>query len=375
MRIGFEAKRAFRNFTGLGNYSRAVIKTMAQHFPENQYILYTPKDNTEITKSFLDNFKNISIRKAPFKFLKSFWRTFQISSILKKDKIDLFHGLSHELPLNIKKFNIPSVVTIHDLIYLRFPHYFKFIDRKIYDYKFRSACKNADRIIAISQQTKDDIIKYFKTNPSKIDVVYQGCDPIFYKNYSINNLLRIKETYHLPEKFLLCVGTIEYRKNQLLIVEALRHLNTDIRLVLLGKATSYKQVINDHIILNNLQEQIIFLENVPFKDLPLIYQSAAIFIYPSRFEGFGIPILEALNSAVPVIATMGSCLEEAGGPNSLYVDPDDAIELAKTIEKINNSITLKNTMVEEGKKYALSFREDFIAKKLMAVYQKTLNNV
>src|SRR6478672_1316056 len=154
MKIGFEAKRAFKNFTGLGNYSRAVIKIMAQYFPENQHILYSPQDNQDVRTSLLKAYTNISIKIAPIKLLSSFWRTFQVSSLLKYDDVDIFHGLSNELPAGIRKTKVASVVTIHDLIYLRFPHYFKFIDRKIYNFKFRSACKNADRIIAISEQTK-----------------------------------------------------------------------------------------------------------------------------------------------------------------------------------------------------------------------------
>ncbi|KHJ38478.1 N-acetylgalactosamine-N,N'-diacetylbacillosaminyl-diphospho-undecaprenol 4-alpha-N-acetylgalactosaminyltransferase [Pedobacter glucosidilyticus] len=374
MKIGFEAKRAFKNFTGLGNYSRAVISIMAKYYPQNQYLLYTPQDNNKIRKILVEPFPNISVKTAPVKILKSYWRSFQLTKSLITDGIELFHGLSNELPANIKKSNIASIVTIHDLIFLRFPHYFKWVDRQIYHYKFKAACKNADRIIAISEQTKRDIIQYFNTNPNKIDIVYQGCDATFSSIHEESAIQDIKQKYKLPQQYLLSVGTIETRKNQLLICKALKHSSQDHKLVIVGKPTAYKQEITDFIQANHLKQQVIFLENVPFQDLPLIYQGAKIFIYPSRFEGFGIPIVEALNSKVPVIAATGSCLEEAGGPNSIYIHPDDAIALAKAIERVLEDKDLQASMITKGLAYAENFNDERIAKNLNSVYQKTIEH-
>jgi glycosyltransferase involved in cell wall biosynthesis len=375
MRIGFEAKRVFKNFTGLGNYSRAVVKILASAYLKDQFLLYTPLKDQKISQSLEHDFSNISIKEAPGKFFKSLWRISGITKDLRKDKIDLFHGLSNELPLNIKKARIPSVVTIHDLIFLRYPQYYKFIDRKIYGYKFRKACENADRIIAISQQTKDDIIEYFNIPSSKIAIVYQGCDPVFgilKDEVSLNN---IKSKYQIPDNFLLCVGTIETRKNQLLIVKALAHISEDIHLVIVGRPTLYKKEIQDFLSLHpHLVKRVTFLEKVPFEDLPLIYQCASIFVYPSRIEGFGIPIVEALNSRIPVIAATGSCLEEAGGPNSLYIHPDDDIALAEAISRINSDNALREKMIAEGITYSKNFSDDAIATNLMNVYLKTLEN-
>lgn len=375
MKIGFEAKRVFRNFTGLGNYSRAVVKVLAENYPANQYILYTPKTNEKNINGLDLSLPNISIKTATVKFLKSVWRILGVTKDLKKDRITLYHGLSNELPLNIKNSGIPSVVTIHDLIFIRYPHYFSFIDRQIYRYKFKKACLNADRIIAISRQTKKDIIDFFKIDSDKIDIVYQGCDPVFKKRFSEQELLSVKTRYNLPDKYILCVGTVERRKNQLLILQSLVNLGNDIHAVITGKATEYKQELLEFIDRNNLQNRVHFLQDVPFEDLPLVYQLAQIFVYPSRFEGFGIPLLEALNCGVPVIGATGSCLEEAGGPNSLYVSPDNPEELTSCISQVLNDENLKTKMIEEGLKYARQFSEENIAKNLMAVYQKTLQNV
>lgn len=375
MNIGFEAKRVFRNFTGLGNYSRAVVKALSENYPENRYFLYAPDTKKQINSSLNLNAKNIAIITAPVKILKAIWRILQLNSHLKKDGIDIFHGLSGELPLNIKKSGVPAVVTIHDLIFIRYPHYFKPIDRFIYRYKFKKACINANRIIAISEQTKKDIVQFFDIHPNKIDVVYQGCDPIFSTRFPLDNLKNIKQKYQLPDDFLLCVGTIEQRKNQLLILKALQFVPENIKLVLIGKPTAYKAELFTYINTNHLQNRVVFLENISFQDLPLIYQLSKIFVYPSRFEGFGIPLLEAISCGIPTIGATGSCLEEAGGLHSLYTNPDNEKELAQHINNILQSDTLRLDMIEKGIQYASKFNEKNIADNLMNVYNKILKNV
>ncbi len=372
MKIGFEAKRAFKNFTGLGNYARSVIQILAQQNPENQYFLYTPDSPKNPRTNFLFELKNVFIKTAPVKLLKSYWRSKGVVKDLVKDGVELYHGLSHEIPSGLKSKKIKSVVTIHDLIFMRYPHYYKYIDRKIYSYKFKTACLNADTIIAISEQTKRDIISYFGIAESKIKIVYQGCDEAFYKQINIEDLTIIKQKFNLKNDFLLCVGSIEKRKNQLLIVKALKHLPKNIDVVLVGKPTPYQQEITDFVKINNLENRVHILNHVGFSDLPGLYQAAKIFIYPSKFEGFGIPILEALNSGIPVIAAKGSCLEEAGGPQSIYISPTDDLTLAKEINKLLNTPLLYQEMVTEGKKYALNFREVEIANALMQVYKETL---
>jgi glycosyltransferase involved in cell wall biosynthesis len=374
MRIGYEAKRAFKNFTGLGNYARTTVQIIAQQFPSHQVFLYTPDIVKNSRTQFLFNIPNIFIKTAPIKLLKTYWRSKGVIRDLVRDKIDLYHGLSHEIPSGLKKKGIKSVVTIHDLIFIRFPNYFKSIDRKIYNYKFRKACENADIIIAISEQTKRDIIQFFGVIEDKIAVVYQSCDPIFYQEVSHEKLNEVKTKLSLPDEFILCVGTIENRKNQLLILKTLPSLPQHIHLVLVGKPTEYCEILNNFIDLHLLQNRVHFLHEVSFEDLPAIYQQAKMFIYPSKFEGFGIPILEALNSGIPVIAAKGSCLEEAGGPDSLYIDQDNAPQLLETINKICADENLAAEMSLNGKRFALNFREEKIASKLMAVYQKTLNH-
>ena len=373
MKIGFDAKRAAQNRTGLGNYSRFIINILSECYPLNNYILYIPNPKKCSLLKELNHERNIIFRfpSAFWRKLASLWRVKQITSCLVTDNIQLYHGLSNELPLNINKAKgIKSIVTIHDLIFLRYPDYYHFIDRKIYAYKFRKACENADQIIAISECTKRDIISFFHIPESKIAVVYQGCDVKFSKSIPDDFKKSIKDKYQLPPEYILTVGSIEERKNLLLLAQALKQTTTEIPVIAIGKRTAYSEQVESFLKDNGLSNRMIMLHNVPFSDLPTFYQMASIFVYPSRFEGFGIPILEALNSQVPVIAATGSCLEEAGGPDSIYINPDDSKALAQAIDLVLTNSDLRKRMIEKGYIYAKQFEDSKLAKDLMDVYQE-----
>ncbi|WP_431200929.1 glycosyltransferase family 4 protein [Mucilaginibacter sp. P25] len=177
----------------------------------------------------------------------------------------------------------------------------------------------------------------------------------------------------MPNRFILSVGTIEERKNLLLTVMALKNVN-DIPLVVIGKETQYTELVKTYITANNLNHRVIFLKDVTFAELPAVYQLASVFVYPSRYEGFGIPVLEALNSGTPVIAATGSCLEEAGGPGSLYVNPDDDIGLAEKLNQVLSDDDLRQTMITKGRAYAANFTNDKLSLQLMQLYQNILNH-
>jgi len=372
MNIGFDGKRAANNLTGLGNYSRSLITQLSQFFPQNQYFVYTPKikESRQINDFFTPS-NILAVLPKSFSFL---WRTIGIKKQLLTDQIDLYHGLSHEIPIGLKQIEIPSIVTVHDLIFLKFPQYFGRIDRFIYKLKCQYACTHADKIVAISEQTKKDIVSFFNIDDHKIEVVYQSCDESF--KTPANNSLKeeVKEKFDLPDHYILNVGTIETRKNLLLLIKALANVPKAYKLVVVGKETPYKQLVLDEISKLSLNERVIFLQNVPFNELPAIYQMASVFVYPSFYEGFGIPIIEALYSSVPVIAATGSCLEEAGGTDSLYMDPNNPIELAKNINKVLENQELQSEMKQKGLAYVQRFNDDRIANHMMEVYKNVLAN-
>ncbi|WP_316796498.1 glycosyltransferase family 1 protein [Pedobacter agri] len=366
LKIGYDGKRAANNLTGLGNYSRSLIEALSKQFPENQYLVYSPKVKSAIQIDAFFEQENIQL-KLPVNgtFL---WRTLNILKDLSRDQVRIFHGLSHEIPFAIQHTKIKSVVTIHDLIFLRFPEYYKFIDRKLYEWKSRSACKRADKIIAISEKTKQDIIELYEIDPNKIEVIYQSCDDSFKTPFSDTTLNKIRSGYNLPNKYILNVGTIEKRKNLKLIIQALKDVNEEYKLVVIGKKTPYFEEVEKEIEFLGLKNRIVFLKNIPFADLPGIYQMAAVFVYPSFYEGFGIPIIEALYSGVPTIAATGSCLEEAGGANSIYVSPNNANELATSINKILADVSLQKEMKEKGLEFVQKFNSPLVTQQLMNCY-------
>ncbi|PKH68805.1 glycosyl transferase family 1 [Flavobacterium sp. ALD4] len=371
MNIGYEAKRIFHNKTGLGNYSRDIIRILSHHYSNNSYFLYNPKTSDQIL--FEANNSNVFEKLPSTKFTKKFknyWRQKGIVDDLKRDNITLFHGLSGELPVGLKKKHIKSIVTIHDLIFMRYPKLYSFFDRKVYYFKFKKAAQAADKIIAISQQTKDDIITYLKVEPSKVEVIYQGCHSVFKDSYTNLEKKEVIKRYNLPAKFILNVGTIEERKNALTIVKSIKDIDTT--LVLIGKETSYSKKIRDYIEDHNLKNKVLFLKGLTSKELAITYQLATLFIYPSIFEGFGIPIIEALYSKVPVITTKFGVFPEAGGPNSLYIDPNDSNELKEKIKLLLENESLRTDMIEKGFTFVQKFNDDVIAKNWFLTYSNIL---
>jgi glycosyltransferase involved in cell wall biosynthesis len=381
MQIAFDAKRAFHNGTGLGHYSRTIIESLARIYPEHDYWLLNPKPSASFS---MQGSQLHEVRPTQWlhTVLSATWRSHWCKQWLVNNNIDLYHGLSHELPFGIHRTGIPTVVTMHDLIPERYPEQYGLIDRKIYHQKFRYACTTADRIIAISEQTKADIIDFYKIEEKKIRVCYQSCDPRFYQPVTEQEKERIRQKYSLPTRFFLSVGSIIERKNLLQACKAMDLLSRqlDIPLVVIGNGGSYKKKVKAYIEEKGLQHKIIFLSENPiatqdpdFKrahDFPAIYQSAIALLYPSYFEGFGIPVLEALCSKVPVITSNRSCLPEAGGPGAYYVDPDSAEAIAAAMISIVTDTDKAAQQIQAGWQYAQEFTCEKTAAKVMQVYQE-----
>jgi len=367
MRIGFDAKRAFFNFSGLGNYSRNIIHYLSYYYPENEYILYVPRRPVDPKLLVLSGQQLAFPESWISKRLPSIWRSLLLSKRLESDNIDIFHGLSNEIPFGIHKYKLKSVVTIHDLIFLKYPQWYSRIDRNIYMRKTWYSCRFASRIIAISKQTSSDIVRLLKIDPSKIDVIYQGCDPVFYAAASPEKKQETLTRYNLIPGYILYVGTIEKRKNLLNVVRAIHHGRIDTPLVIIGRQTPYASLVKKYIHKHHL-ENVTFLENVPNEDLPSLYQMSSLFIYPSTYEGFGIPILEALYSRTPVITTAGGCFPEAGGDYSIYIDPEKIEQISDSIKKILSDDKLRKKMIDKGYEHALKFNDKIIADNMIRVY-------
>ena len=370
--IGFDAKRIVRNGTGLGSYARTLVNALS----ENEHLqlnLYAPDKGRDDLRQQIVNREKVKFvypEGLHFRFQRDLWRTKGVVKQLKEDGVQLYHGLSGELPAGLKAAGIPGVVTIHDLIFLRHPEYYHWWDVEIYRRKFKSTLKEASRIIAISECTKRDILYYGDFPEDKIDVIYQGCSNRFRKSVSEADKNRVKAKYNLSDNFILNVGSIEARKNVLLAVKALGCLLDSFRMVIVGRHTKYTDEVIAYVKKNGLEDRVQILHGIPDDDLPVIYHLAKVFVYPSRYEGFGIPIIEAIQTGLPVVACTGSCLEEAGGPDCLYVSPDDVEGMANAIKQ---AIAEKDVRVPRAQEYIKRFENSNLAAQVIEEYEKTIN--
>ena len=370
--IGYDAKRAVSNGTGLGNYCRTLLNDLGTIDTTDSFRLYVPDLGRDDLRSQLDMPRNMSFVTPANKLVKplrSLWRIKGIVNDLKRDGVDIYHGLTGELPLGLSEAGIKSVVTIHDLIFMRCPEYYNPVDVAIYKWKFRNTCKQADRIIAISECTRRDIMELGEIDDSRIHVVYQSCDTRFHLQVSEAQKAEVRSRYSLPQRYILFVGTIEERKNALLAAQALPYLSDEIHLVLVGRQTAYAKTIFSFARQNGLANRIHMLSGVPTSDLYAIYQQAECFVYPSRYEGFGIPVIEAIQSRLPVIACTGSCLEEAGGPDNVYVDPDEPQEMAMAIKSITDNPDAARQIVTRSLDYIRRFENGNVAQEMLNVYR------
>ena len=374
MIVGFDAKRIVRNGTGLGSYGRTLVNDLAK-FDNLQLRLYAPDAGRNELRSQIQMRSNVKFCYpgfAPTALGKALWRSSGMVRQLQKDEVQVFHGLSGELPKGIARHGIRTVVTIHDLIFMRHPEFYKPIDVKIYTRKFRQTLLEADRIVAISECTRRDICELGHIDASRIDLIYQSCAARFAEEPKPSKLWQVRDRYSLPDRYVLSVGSIEERKNTLLAVKALHYLPDDVSLVLVGRPTDYSRMIEQYAMSERIYDRVVMLHGVPDEDLPALYRMADSFVYPSRYEGFGIPIIEAIRMGLPVVACTGSCLEEAGGPDSLYVSPDDAEGLAHAISQTLYGSAGRQQRIERSRQYVTRFENTGAAQRFVDLYKELL---
>ena len=375
IKIGLDAKRIVRNGTGLGSYGRTLANDLAA-VGGLDLLLYAPDMGRQDLRGQVPERQNLHYRYPnglySLSFCKSVWRTRGIAAQAQKDGVQIFHGLSGELPVGIRKRGIKTVVTIHDLIFMRHPEYYNSIDVKIYTRKFRHALREADRIVAISECTKRDICELGGVEAERVDVIYQSCAKRFSDIPTDRGLWQVRNKYGLPDRYILNVGSIEQRKNVLLAVKALHRLPDDVALVIVGRHTPYADEVGLYVKENGLCGRVLMLNGVPDEDLPALYRMADAFVYPSRYEGFGIPIIEAIRLGLPVVACTGSCLEEAGGPDSLYVGPDDDEAMAHAISQVLYGVEGRERRIELSQAYVERFENTGAAQRFADLYREIL---
>lgn len=350
MKVGFDAKKAMRNHTGIGNYSRRCIDAVRAAGAATQ--LFYPQKAV----------------------LGELWRNVLQWWDVRRSHIDIYHGLSNELPFGIGWSGVKTVVTIHDLIFLRMPETYGWTQRQILKLKTRYACRKADRIVAVSEMTRRDLIRYYNISPSRIEVVCQSVSDIYRAPLPAARLRQVARQYSLPACYILCVGTIQQRKNQHTLVKALPLLPPHTHLVLVGREeAAYARQVRHTAEKLKVASRLHICHGVPSEDLPAFYRLATLFACLSRFEGFGIPIAEALTSGTPVIAATGSCLEEAGGPHSIYLTPDDVEGLADSIRALLSDNRRRQDMAAAGQRYAERFTDQALGHHLLDIYRQLLD--
>jgi len=329
LKIAFDAKRLFHNREGLGAYARTLISDLKKLYPQHEYILCTTSFTSEdYTIEFLDETK-YTIMTPPKLQSSALWRSKTIVSDLEAANVDVYFGLSNELPFGIRQSKVKALVTIHDMLYKEFPQQFSGVDRWIYNKKFRHALDASELVFTTSKHTKNDIIKHFSHSAKKIHVAYQPVHSAYR-----NNNIKVND----KPKHYLVVGTINERKNLEYVIEAYRLMKTKDhrKVIVVGDGGSYKVEMQKLIKSYGLDQWFDFVGKISDNALIQLYKNALALIFPSKYEGFGRPILEALTLGTLVIASNNSSLPEVMGKYGIIIEYDRPESLVEAIIKVNN---------------------------------------
>lgn len=373
--IGYDAKRAFRNHTGLGNYSRMIVGEMLRSHPDVWAVLFSPLIDGDYYHYF-DGMVKVEIRRPSrlWRYVPWLWRTVGFSRKLSLNHVELYHGLSNELPVSVPA-GMKQVVTIHDLASIRFPQQFNGFDRMVHRLKQRYACQKADIVVAVSQQTRRDIIDLLHVPEERVRVIYQSCDPIFWQPITEQAVAQVRQRYALPKRYVVCVGTIEERKNQVAVVRAMQQVSPDVGLVIVGRPRGrYAAAVRREIVRCGLSSRVKILANARFADFPALYAGAVASVYMSRFEGFGIPVLESFCCNTPVVTSSLSSMPEVGGEAALYADPDDVATIAAHLHRLATDEAFRASRVEKGCLQRQRFTPKAIGDEMYALYRELLAN-
>lgn len=381
MRIGIDANWAIYEKAGIGKYSENLIKNLLKYDTKNEYVLFfnfffnQGKHQSEIKNLIKDSKKKVTVKFVPLpgKVKEFLFQTKLPASSIYSEKIDLyFSPYFGGIPQNGWE---KMVVTIHDLVFLKFPSHAGKDLSKFYLKKTREAVDKCQKIIAVSEATRKDLIKLLKTPEEKIQVIYEGRSEEFkpIKDQKTINT-RLKKYGLSYGEFILSVGTLEPRKNLVSLIKAYAQLSMTIKnkykLVLVGGAGWNNSEIDQKIQDLNLKDKIIKTGYVEQADLPYFYNAAKVFVYPSLYEGFGLPVLEAESCGTPVITSSISSLPEVTGNAAILVKPKEESEIAAALKKVLNSEKERNFYSRAGLSQARRFSWEKTAKETIKLFNK-----
>ncbi len=395
MKIGIDIRMIGKKRTGDEAVFFNLVKNLANIDAKNQYFLFTDRDpeengdlKSEIEKLKLkDNFKIVFVKKTNrfcwnFWYLPNYLRKNPVNPIRNTESnsldtipkqisngVDVFHT-QYIAPFWLPK-KVKLVLTIHDISFNFFPEFIKKSDLFFLKTLIPRSIRRADKIITVSESEKKNIVDFYKIPPEKVACALNGVDfERFNRACSAEEKENIRKKYSLPEKFLLYIGTLQPRKNIPVAIEALKNL--DIKLVIAGnrKAHNFDKKIDETIEKNNLADKATFPGWIDEEDKPALLQMATCFVFPSLYEGFGIPVIEAMAAGTPVVCSDIPVLREIGKDTALFCDPKKSREFAENILKILADENLRNNLIEKGKKIAQNFIWRKTAEKTLEVYEK-----
>lgn len=374
MRIGINFHTTYDCISGVEYYSLGLINGLIGIDKKNEYFIYT--NRPDLIREYVHQANNLTIFE--IKYLKTrmariIWEHTQLPHLARKHGIDVLHCPSYIVPLS--NTQIPYVVTIHDTIAIDHPKWCKPTNALYYNLFMNKTTKKASNIISVSERTAEDIKRNFDLPWFKIHIVHSGIDKIFNTTKDISRLNYIKERYHLPERYILYVGNIEPKKNLSAIVSLQKNLRQEglpHKLVITGNRAwgTRKELaeISKEVKSNN----IVCTGYVKRNELPCIYQMADIFVFPSLYEGFGFPPLEAMACGTPVISTPKGILNEAVAKAALITEPVNIKQLTQdAISMITNS-NLRKKHIDMGLDVSSCFDWEKTAKNTLHIYEKTV---
>lgn len=372
--IGFDAKHANRGNTTRGSYARFVIGALSEACPKSAYFrMYVESNEPHADYERLSQRHNVESMEPDGSFWRrasGLWRLWHVGRDMERGDVELYHALAGVVPFGLARRNIRSVTTIHSLEFLRMRRFFSPIFNLYRRIIMLSSMHRADRIVAVSNCVKKDLVRHFHIDADKIDVVYGGCHHRFTEPVSEDQVEEARERYNLPERYLLVSGTHSARKNLSHIIESLPEIDPSVSVVIVGRGTKQTESLLRRIKALGMEDRILMLHGVAQEDMPAIYHAAIAYLMLSLYEGFSTTIVEAITVGVPVIAAKGSSLEEVGGPGSIYVAPHDRTALVEAVDRLLLSEELRQRMIAEGREYATRFRPEVIAYNILNCYRR-----
>ena len=364
MLIGIDASRAAtQERTGTENYSLYLIRALLKLDPKNHYHLYF---NHAPMPDLFPTRVNAEMRVMPFPRL---WTHVRLSLEMACRSPDVLFVPAHVLPLIHPR---RSVVTIHDLGYLHYPQAHTRWAKWYLQWATAYNARVAAHVIADSESTKHDLLEHCGIAPGKVSVAYPGYDPVFAPVRDDARLAAMRDRYHIPATCAVFVGTLQPRKNLASLLEALSVLSGQgraVHLVIAGKKGWLYEPLFSRVRELGLENQVHFVGYVPQEDLPALISGASVFVLPSLYEGFGLPVLEAMACGTPVVCSNVSSLPEVAGDAALLVDPHDTGQLAQALSRVLDDAELGRELAQRGLRRASRFSWEHCAEEILRVLE------